>query len=70
MTPGRLGECLATLHWSQRALADILAYSEGTVRGWARGSRPVPPDVAAWLEALAAVHAANPRPDGWARQAA
>ncbi len=62
MTPTRLRECLQALHWSQRGLAEVLAYSEGTVRGWARGVRPVPPEVAAWLEALAAAHQAHPAP--------
>ena len=70
MTPTRLRECLDLLHWSQRGLADVLAYSEGTVRGWARGARDVPPEVAAWLETLAAVHQAHPMPEGWRREAA
>ena len=70
MTPTRLRECLQLLHWSQRGLADVLSYSEGTVRGWARGARQVPPEVAAWLERLAAAHAENPLPDGWNRAAA
>ena len=70
MTPVRLRECLALLHWSQRGLADMLNYSEGTVRGWARGARAVPPEVADWLERLAAVHASHPRPENWRRQAA
>ena len=70
MTPTRLRECLDLLHWSQRGLADVLAYSEGTVRGWARGAREVPAEVAEWLERLAAVHAAHPTPIGWRREAA
>ena len=68
MTPTRLRECLAALHWSQRGLADVLDYSEGTVRGWARGARAVPPEVAEWLETLAAVHVAHPAPKGWNKQ--
>ena len=70
MSPTRLRECLAALHWSQRGLADALAYSEGTVRGWARGAREVPAEVAEWLETLAAVHHANPAPAGWRQGAA
>ena len=65
MTPARLRECLALLRWSQRGLADALGHSEGTVRGWARGTRTAPPNVATWLEALAAAHAARPLPAGW-----
>lgn len=67
MSPTRLRELLAALHWSQRKLADVLDYSEGTVRGWARGVRPVPPEVGDWLELLGAVHSAHPIPQGWDR---
>jgi transcriptional regulator with XRE-family HTH domain len=67
MTPTRLRECLTALHWSQRGLADVLTYSEGTVRGWARGAREIPEAVAVWLEELAAVHEARPLPTGWDR---
>ena len=69
MTPTRLRECLEALHWSQRGLADVLHHGEGTVRGWARGARPIPPNVADWLETLAAVHMAHPRPLGWQQAA-
>jgi len=50
MTPTRLRECLAALEWSQRGLARILDLPEGLVRLWARGARPIPIDVAGWLE--------------------
>lgn len=62
MTPSRLREILALLHWSQRGLADVLGCSEGRTRGWARGRPPIPEPVAAWLERLASVHEANPPP--------
>lgn len=52
MTPTRLRECLALLHWSQRGLSVILNRPEGTVRQWARGAVQIPPEVAAWLERL------------------
>jgi len=58
MTPTRFRECLALLAWSQRGLARILQRQEGLVRMWGRGAAPIPPDVAAWLEARA-VHAAQ-----------
>ena len=54
MTPTRFREILAALEWSQRALARILNLPEGLVRQWARGARPIPEDVAAWLEEVAA----------------
>lgn len=57
MTPARLRECLALLRWSQLGLADILGYDPRLVRRWASGARPVPPDVAAWIERAAAFHA-------------
>ena len=55
MTPTRLRECLTALHWSQRGLADVLTYSEGTrawlgegrhaksPRRWPYGWRSLPP---------------------------
>jgi len=68
MTPSRLRECLDALGWSQRGLADKLGVHETRVRRMARGSFPVPAEVAAWLETLAAVHLAHPAPDGWERE--
>ncbi len=70
MTPTRLRECLTALGWSQRGLADMLEVHETRVRRWARGLLDVPPEVAAWLETLAAVHVAHPAPAGWDRAAA
>lgn len=52
MTPTRFRECLNALHWTQRKLARILGQPEGLVRQWARGSRPIPQDVAEWLQKL------------------
>ena len=62
MTPTRLRECLDALGWTQRGLARMLNRQEGTVRQWARGAVQIPPDVAAWLETLAAVHERHPAP--------
>jgi transcriptional regulator with XRE-family HTH domain len=62
MTPAALRSALASLRWSQRGLAAALGRDEGTVRQWLRGAVTVPPEVAAWLEAAAAWHAANPPP--------
>ena len=67
MTPDRLRECLQALGWSQRGLAEKLGLHETRVRRMARGLHPVPAEVAAWLETLAAVHLAHPAPDGWVR---
>lgn len=62
MTPTRLRECLASLGWTQRGLARLVQRQEGSVRQWARGVVGVPPEVAAWLDALATFHDAHPAP--------
>lgn len=62
MTPTRLRECLESLHWSQRGLARIIGYSEGTVRCWARGRIEVPQPVAEWLEKCALFMQETPAP--------
>ena len=61
MSPARLRECLAALHWTQRGLARLLGRSESSVRQWTRGAVVVPRDVAEWLEARAG-HAENHKP--------
>lgn len=63
MTPDRLRECLAVLHWSQRGLADWLDMDERQVRRWASGASATPPAVAAWLERWAEFAQANPAPE-------
>jgi transcriptional regulator with XRE-family HTH domain len=65
MTPTRLRECLAVLHWTQRGLADVLGLHETRVRRWARGVLPTPDNVAEWLERLVAAHAVHQLPEGW-----
>ena len=62
MTPDRLRECLALLHWSQRGLAEILYCDDRLVRRWAQGSEPMPQSIAGWLEKLACTHEASPPP--------
>jgi hypothetical protein len=61
MTPDRLRECLALLHWSQRGLAEILYCDDRLIRRWAQGSEPVPESIARWLERLASALEASPR---------
>ena len=53
---------LKTLGWSNRALARVLGVHETRVRRWASGAVEIPPDIASWLERLAAAHEANPVP--------
>lgn len=70
MTPDRLRDVLALLRWSQRGLSDALECDDRLVRRWASGDASVPPDVAVWLEALAAAHERLPAPGGWRRRVA
>lgn len=68
MTPTRLRDCLALLRWSQRGLADALACDDRLVRRWASGDAEVPPEVAAWLDKLAATHQTHPPPTDWRKR--
>jgi hypothetical protein len=62
MTPTRRRQCLATLHWTQRGLADLLGWDESTVRRWMRADGQAPPEIDAWLERRAASMASDPPP--------
>ena len=65
MTPDRLRTCLDLIGWSQRQLAGILAIQFSSVQRWANGQTAIPPQVAEWLERVAATHEQNPLPEGW-----
>jgi transcriptional regulator with XRE-family HTH domain len=69
MTPDRLRDCLHTLGWTQRDLADLLGIDDRSVRlYWAMGrGNGIPANVEAWLEELAALVEALPV--GWTRPA-
>ncbi len=62
MSSRRLLVCLAVLGWSERELTRRTGRPQTTVRRWTGGQAPVPADVAAWVEALAAFHQAHPAP--------
>lgn len=62
MSPHRLLVCLAVIGWPERELARRTGRLQTTVRRWTSGRSPVPPDVAAWVEMLAAFHRAHPAP--------
>ncbi len=62
MTGEHLREWRNRLRLTVQHLADVLSNEDRTVdsrlvRRWEAGQRPVPPEVAAWLEAAAAVPA-------------
>ena len=56
MTPTQFRECLDDIGWSLRKLARRLRCDDGTVRQFGTGRRPIPANLAAWLENLAAAH--------------
>lgn len=69
MTPAALRSALVALCWSQRDLASVLGCSDALVREWTSGRAPVPPAVAAWLQARAASAEAIPPPVDFRRRA-
>lgn len=63
MTPAnRLRAALDAIRWSGHLLGRLLRVDERTVRRWLAGQYPVPDDVLAWLETLAAFHQRHPPP--------
>ena len=62
MSPHCLLVCLAVIGWPERELARRTGRLQTTVRRWTGGRSPVPADVAAWVETLAALHRAHPAP--------
>jgi hypothetical protein len=53
MTPDRLRACLDALNWRTAELAAMTHVSPVTARRWQAGTRPVPAQVAAAIEAMA-----------------
>lgn len=64
----RLEATLDAIGWSTEALGRRTGVSPSTALRWARGTIPVPPEVTAWLEDLAAYHRARPVPPFTTRQ--
>ena len=56
MTPTRFRECLDDIGWLLRKLARRLRCDDGTVRQFGTGRRPIPANLAAWLESLSMAH--------------
>lgn len=63
MEPARFRSCLEHIGWSYRGLADRLGTSEARIRRWASGSAQIPRPVSNWLEFIANVLEAFPRPE-------
>lgn len=61
----RLRVALRALRWTYGTLAVELHLSPSTTRNWGLGRSPVPAEVLAWVELLAACHRANPPPGMW-----
>lgn len=64
MSPQRLAECMDVIQWGVSSLAKALDCPEFLVSAWLAGKAKVPPDVAGWLEGLAAVNS-SPVPREW-----
>lgn len=62
MSGARLGRCLIVIGWAERELARRTGRHQTQIRRWLKGASPIPQDVAAWIEALAAFIAAHPGP--------
>ena len=62
MSGARLGRCLIFIGWAKRELARRTGRHQTQIRRWLKGASPIPQDVAAWIEALAAFVAAHPGP--------
>jgi hypothetical protein len=62
LTPTRRRECLALLRWTQRGLAAVIGWDEGTVRRWLRHDGEAPAEIDAWLERRAQAMADDPPP--------
>lgn len=65
MTPEEFRDCLASLRWSQRGLADILDVNQTTIRRMASGQMPIPENVAGWLIKASEFLSSNPLPADW-----
>lgn len=65
MTPTEFRECLASLRWSQRGLADILNIHPTSVRNMASGKNPIPENIADWLINSASYLKIHSLPEGW-----
>jgi hypothetical protein len=62
LTPTALRAALAAIGWSARQIAAATGRAESAGPDWTAGRRPIPPEVAAWVEAAAAWHRHNPPP--------
>lgn len=58
MTPERFAQALDCVHWTPSQVASLLGCSNELVEAWANGKERIPPEIGAWLEALAEVHEA------------
>lgn len=63
MTPTRLRHALRAMRWPPRTLATALNVKEDLIEAWLDGTNRIPGNVAAWLETLALVHEAHPKPE-------
>jgi transcriptional regulator with XRE-family HTH domain len=62
VTPARFRTIRLSLHWGASTVAIRCGYSRSSGESWESGRISVPPQVAAWLEELAAWLEAHPAP--------
>jgi transcriptional regulator with XRE-family HTH domain len=65
MTPARLRWCLERIGWSRQELARRLTINESTVAHMVQGKRFIPNRLAIWVDTLANLMIALPRPYLW-----
>jgi len=65
MTTDRFRECLAIIGWTQNELARQLGINGSTAHQYARGIRPIQPELAEWLENLTTARIQAGLPRNW-----
>lgn len=60
MSPARFVECLILIRWTPINLASALQCELSWIEAMEAGNEAIPDELAAWLEALAAVHVQLP----------
>jgi hypothetical protein len=65
MTPDEFAEVLDAIGWTPHRLAQRLGIHETRTRRWAKGTYPIPENVAEWLLRLALLVESAGLPRGW-----
>ena len=68
MTASDFTAAIREIGWSLRHVAEMLHCDDKLPNRWHQGRASVPPEIARWLERLAAAHARHPAPIDWRRR--